>query len=166
MKISQYLILIITAMFLTSCGLVTDVYQKNQRKVLDYLLSDLPLPRDAEILKEPSVVLGTGNAISARIVLSSNYSPAENLIFYGNETPTTGWSLLSSKVGEEIDLIYTKEGRYATIHMEPKSGLRSFVVGDYATDVVISVVHPDAIANQNPYEGLDYQNLPGSPEPD
>ena len=159
----KILSIVILSFLLTNCGLFNNVYQDNQRKVLDYLLSDLPLPRDAEILKEPSVVLGTGDAISARIVLTSNYSPAENLIFYGNETPTTGWSLLSSKVGQEIDLVYTKEGRYATIHMEPKAGVRSFVVGDYSTDVVISVVHPDAISNQNPYEGLDYENLPGSP---
>ena len=103
MRENKLLLLALLSFLLTSCGLFTDVYQKNQRKVLDYLLSDLPLPKDAEILKEPSVVLGTGDAISARIVLQSNYSPAENLIFYGNETPTTGWSLLSSKVGEEID---------------------------------------------------------------
>ena len=165
MRENKLLLLILISFLLTSCGLFTDVYQKNQRKVLDYLLSDLPLPKDAEILKEPSVVLGTGDAISARIVLQSNYSPAENLIFYGNETPTTGWSLLSSKVGEEIDLIYTKEGRYATIHMEPKAGVRSLVVGDYSTDVVISVVHPDAISVQKRFEGLDYESLPGCPEP-
>ena len=164
MKFKTLLSIFVLSIIASSCALVTDVYQNNQRKVLDYLLSDLPLPKDAEILKEPSVVLGTGDAISARIVLTSNFSPAENLIFYGNETPSTGWSLLSSKVGEEIDLVYTKEGRYATIHMEPKSGIRSFVVGDYSTDVVISVVHPDAISIQNPYEGLDYENLPNSPD--
>ena len=82
MRENKLLLLALLSFLLTSCGLFTDVYQKNQRKVLDYLLSDLPLPKDAEILKEPSVVLGTGDAISARIVLQSNYSPAENLIFY------------------------------------------------------------------------------------
>ena len=84
-----------------------DEYQANQRKVIAYLLEDLPLPDDAEIIKVPTVLLGTGEAISGRIILESNYSPAENLIFYGNETLTTGWQLISSKVGEEVTLTYT-----------------------------------------------------------
>ena len=31
------------------------------------------------------------------------------------------------------------------------------------SDVVISVVHPEAIADQNPYDELTYENLPESP---
>ena len=64
-------------------------------------LEDLPLPEDAKIIKVPTVLLGTGDAISGRIILESDYSPAENLIFYGNETPSTGWVLVSSKVSEK-----------------------------------------------------------------
>jgi len=147
----------------SACAIFFDEYQVNQRKVLAYLLSDLPLPKDADIIKEPSVVLGTGKAISGRIVLESSYSPAENLIFYGNQTPSTGWNLASSKVGEEISLIYTKDGRYASIYITPKTGLGSFVSGSWGSDIIISVVHPDAIDLQNPYEDLNYDNLPEVP---
>ena len=41
--------------FLTGCALITDEYQKDQRKVIAYLLEDLPLPEDSEILKVPTV---------------------------------------------------------------------------------------------------------------
>jgi hypothetical protein len=99
------------------------------------------------------------------VVLVSGYTPAENLIFYGNETPTTGWALVSSKVGEEITLVYTKEGRYATIDISPKTNLESFIQGSYGSDVMISMVHPDAIAIQNPYQGLEYENQPEEPKP-
>ena len=92
----------------SGCALVTDEYQENQRKVIAYLLEDLPLPDDAKIVKTPTVLLGTGEAISGRIILTSGFSPAENLIFYGTETLTTGWRLISSKVGEEITLVYSK----------------------------------------------------------
>ena len=148
---------------LSSCALVTDEYQTNQRKVIAYLLEDLPLPTDADIIKAPTVLLGTGDAISGRIVLTSGFSPAENLIFYGNQTPSTGWQLLSSKVGEEITLVYTKNNRIATIDMKPAGGIGSFVSGDSSSDIVISVVHPDAIADQNPYDELNYNNLPEVP---
>ena len=156
-------ILAVLLLSISSCAIFVDEYQVNQRKVLAYLLSDLPMPKDADIIKEPTVVLGTGKAISGRIVLESSYTPAENLIFYGNQTPSTGWTLASSKVGEEISLIYTKDGRYASIYITPKTGLGSFISGSYGSDIIISVVHPEAIDMQNPYEDLNYDNLPEVP---
>jgi hypothetical protein len=139
---TKYLSLALASILLSSCAIITDEYQVNQRKVIAYLLEDLPLPNDADIIKVPSVLLGTGDAISGRIVLTSGFSPAENLIFYGNETPSTGWSLLSSKVGEEVLLVYTKNDRIATIDMKPAGGFLPFSVGDQASDIVISVIHP------------------------
>ena len=149
---------------LSGCAIFVDEFQSNQRQVLEYLLADLPLPKDADIIKDPTVILGTGDSISGRVVLVSGYTPAENLIFYGNETPSTGWALVSSKVGEEITLVYTKEGRYATIDISPKTNFESFIEGSYGSDVMISMVHPDAIAVQNPYKGLEYDNLPQAPK--
>ena len=86
-----------------------------------------------------------------------------NLIFYGNQTLTTGWQLISSKVGEEVTLIYLKNGRYATLEMTPRRTAAGFIAGDVGSNIVISVVHPDAISNQNPYNDLDYNNLPEVP---
>jgi hypothetical protein len=146
--------------FFSGCALFVNEYQVNQRKIIAYLLSDFPIPKNSEIIKDPTVVLGTGNAVSGRIVLESGYSPAENLIFYGNATPETGWQLLSSKVAEEISLVYGKEGRFATIYITPTTGLGQFFSGDYGSDIVISVVHPNAIADQLPYAGLNYDSLP------
>ena len=163
MKNKLYILPLVFVLFATSCALVTDEYQANQRKVIAYLLEDLPLPEDAEIIKEPTVLLGTGEAISGRIILTSNYSPAENLIFYGTETLSTGWQLISSKVGEEVTLVYAKAGRFATIYISPRNTATGFFVGDIGSDIDISVVHPDAIGIQNPYEDLDYGSLPESP---
>jgi len=159
----KYKLIIGLLLLISGCAIFIDEYQVNQKKVLDYLLSDLPLPSDADIIKDPTVLLGTGKAISGRVVLESQFTPAENLIFYGNETPVTGWILASSKVGEEISLIYTKEGRYANIYITPKTGIGSFISGSYGSDIVISIIHPESIDLQNPYEGLNYNNLPNSP---
>ena len=148
---------------ISGCTIFIDEFQSNQRVVLEYLLSDLPLPEDADIIKDPTVLLGTGSSISGRVVLVSGYTPAENLIFYGNETPSTGWTLASSKVGEEINLVYTKDGRYATIDISPKENLASMIQGSYGSDIMISIIHPDAIAVQNPYQNLNYDNLPSAP---
>jgi hypothetical protein len=148
---------------ISGCTIFIDEFQSNQRVVLEYLLSDLPLPEDADIIKDPTVLLGTGSSISGRVVLVSGYTPAENLIFYGNETPSTGWTLASSKVGEEINLVYTKDGRYATIDITPKVNIASMIQGSYGSDIMISIIHPDAIDVQNPYQNLNYDNLPSAP---
>ena len=163
MKNKTLLTLLFSTILFSGCALVTDEYQANQRKVIAYLLEDFPLPSDAEIVKAPTVLLGTGEAISGRIILTSGYSPAENLIFYGTETLSTGWSLVSSKVGEEVTLVYAKNGRFATIYLSPKDTVRSFMTGDYGSDIDISVVHPDAIGVQNPYDQLQYEDLSETP---
>ena len=163
MKNKTLFTLLFSTILFSGCALVTDEYQANQRKVIAYLLEDFPLPSDAEIIKEPTVLLGTGEAISGRIILTSGYSPAENLIFYGTETLTTGWKLVSSKVGEEVTLVYAKSGRFATIYIAPRGTIQGFVTGDYGSDIGISVVHPDDISTQNPYDELNYSNLPEVP---
>ena len=152
---------IISALFIlvlaSGCALITDEYQEDQRKVIAYLLEDLPLPNDAQIMKAPTVLLGTGDSISGRVIMTSSSSPAENLIFYGTETLSTGWELISSKVGEEVTLVYSKAGRLVTIYISPKSTVGGFMTGDTGSDIDISVVHPDSIATQNPYENLDFK---------
>lgn len=163
MKTKNILASFIVLLIFSGCAIFTDEYQANQRKVIAFLLEDLPLPKDAEIIKAPTVLLGTGESISGRIILKSGYSPAENLIFYGTETLSTGWQLISSKVGEEVTLVYAKSGRFATIYISPRDTVRGFIAGDLGSDIDISVVHPDAIGVQNPYEELNYESLPESP---
>ena len=163
MKNKTLLTLLFSTILFSGCALVTDEYQANQRKVIAYLLEDFPLPSDAEIIKAPTVLLGTGEAISGRIILTSGFSPAENLIFYGTETLTTGWQLISSKVGEEVTLVYAKNGRFATIYIAPRGTFSGFITGAYGSDIDVSVVHPDAIGAQSPYDDLIYENLHDSP---
>ena len=150
------LVALFTFFFFSGCSLITDSYQVESKKILEYLLADMPIPESAEVQKTPTVILGTGNGIAGRIVLKSNESPASNLIFYGNETIGTGWTLASSTVAEEIVLVYTKEGRYATIEiLKDRSGFGNFLSGENSSDITISVIHPDSIMEQNPYLALD-----------
>ena len=135
---------------ISSCAIVTDEYQTNKKKLISFLLEDMPMPENSEIIKDPTMLLGTGNAISGRIKLSSPDSPAENLIFYESELPPQGWILKSSRVGETITLVYLKNQRYVTFEITPKTNFMSFMKGDYASDIEISIVNPDSSAPQIP----------------
>ena len=78
------------------------------------------------------------------------------MIFYSESTVDTGWSLISSTVAEEIVLTYTKDGRYATIEILKTSDL--YAISSSANSVItISVVHPNAVQQQNPYAPLSAQ---------
>lgn len=123
----------------SGCSLITDEYQDNQRKVIDYLLGDVPMPEDAEIIQFPTAIQGTGQNVSGRIVLSSQDSPAENLIFYDTQAPIAGWMLVSSKAGEEVVLVYEKGNRVISINMVPRNTFAGFFKGDVGSIIDISL---------------------------
>ena len=65
----RILISAVILFMLSSCALITDEYQANQRKVIAYLLEDLPLPEDAQIVKSPTVLLAQVNQFLAELFL-------------------------------------------------------------------------------------------------
>ena len=160
MKNSLKLIpLLVFIILVSGCSIFStnySTYQEETRRVIDYLLEDMPIPEDADIQKEPTVILGTGSGIAGRIILDSPVSPASNLIFYGNATQDSGWVLSSSAVGERIILVYTKDDRYATIEIQgQRDRLGTAFGGENNSQITISIVHPGAIVEQNPYLALD-----------
>ncbi len=158
MKFSQFISLFLL-FSVSSCSIFVDEYQTNQKKVIEFLLSDLPIPEDSSIMRDSTVLLGNGDNVSGRIMLDTSSSPAENLIFYSEEALASGWELMSSKVGEEITLIYFKNGRYATLEMRPKRSFGGFIAGSVGSSINISISHPDSVTLENPFLGLT-ENIP------
>ncbi len=153
MKFSNFISLFLL-FSVSSCSIFVDEYQTNQKKVIEFLLSDLPIPEDSSIMRDSTVLLGNGDNVSGRILLDTSSSPAENLIFYSEEALASGWELMSSKVGEEITLIYFKNGRYATLEMRPKRSFGGFIAGSVGSSINISISHPDSVTLENPFLGL------------
>ena len=55
----------LTVLFLfSSCAVFVDEYQENQKKVIEFLLSDLPIPEDSSIKRDSTVLLGNGDNVS------------------------------------------------------------------------------------------------------
>ena len=158
MKFSQFISLFLL-FSVSSCSIFVDEYQTNQKKVIEFLMSDLPIPEDSSIKRDSTVLLGNGDNVSGRIMLDTSSSPAENLIFYSEEALASGWELMSSKVGEEITLIYFKNGRYATLEMRPKRSFGGFIAGSVGSSINISISHPDSVTLENPFLGLT-ENIP------
>ena len=143
------LIACLLSLFLVgNCAIFVDEYQNNQKEIIDFLLADLPIPKDSKIKKDSTILLGNGDNVSGRILLDSKSSPSENLIFYTEQAAASGWELMSSKVGQEITLIYFKNGRYATLQMAPDRSFTSFMVGKINSSINISITF------DSPFQGL------------
>ena len=63
--------LVFLLLFTTSCSLFVDEYQVNSRKVIAYLLEDLPIPDDADIIKYPTVLFCLTKYLFATLLTSS-----------------------------------------------------------------------------------------------
>ena len=50
MKYSQFISLFLLFL-VSSCSIFVDEYQTNQKKVIEFLLSDLPIPEDSSIMR-------------------------------------------------------------------------------------------------------------------
>ena len=57
MKTKNILASFIVLLIFSGCAIITDEYQASQRKVIAFLLEDLPLPEDAKIIKGSSLTL-------------------------------------------------------------------------------------------------------------
>lgn len=87
-----------------------------QAKVLQ--ITDIPLPRDAKVNGDASLVIGTNDRWLGRVVLKTGMTAVEayNHFFLG--MPRAGWSLLSAVQGKISILTYTSGDRIATVQVE------------------------------------------------
>ena len=87
-----------------------------QAKVLQ--ITDIPLPLDAKVNGDASLVIGTNDRWLGRVVLKTQMSAVEayNHFFVG--MPRSGWSLLSAVQGKVSILTYTSGERVATVQVE------------------------------------------------
>ena len=152
MKVFQKIsIFLISVSFISACSVMedrniwTDRGEVDTKLIIAYLLSDIPLPEESEILEEKTVIQGSGLGWSGKITIKSPLSPAETLIFFSEEIAPSGWSMISSTVSEQIILVYKKSDRIATVEI-----LRDFPMFGRETTAIISVVPDDAVQG-NPF---------------
>jgi hypothetical protein len=102
-----------------------------QAKVLQ--ITDVPLPRDAKVNGDASLVIGTNDRWLGRVVLKTGMTSVEayNHFFLG--MPRAGWTLLSAVQGKVSILTYTNGDRIATVQVEGGA-----MGGGAATTIVVS----------------------------
>ena len=112
------------------------------KKIESLLFNQLPLPKDARISAENSLILGEGENWAGRIELFSSMENLEASSYFTSEYPKLGWSLVSSTKSRFTILVFVNSTRTATIEISEAGPLS-------AKTKIIMTVAPKIISDSS-----------------
>jgi hypothetical protein len=128
-KFIKYFALLVFVINLIGCATnsVSDINQRldESKKIESLLFNQMPLPKDAKIAPENSMILGEGDNWAGRIEITSGMTILEASTYFTSEYPKFNWTLISSTKSKTAILVFTNPTRTLTIEINDKSGLSS-----------------------------------------
>ena len=151
-KIKIFFVAIFSITFLTSCSNIAQDSQNQTQILIEYALYDFPLPEDAEIQMDSTVILGSGDLWAGQIILISKSSPVELIKYFTESAKSSGWNLASSTISEKVLLVFNKNERMATIEISKYkrslfNAAFSKQIGAPKTKVKLAINHPNSVKN-------------------
>ena len=144
-KCKLFFVVLFSLTFLISCSNITEKSQNQTQILIEYALYDFPLPSDAEMQMDNTVILGSGDLWAGQIILLSDSSPVELIKFFTESAQSSGWTLGSSTISEMVLLVFNNDDRIATVEISKgKKSLFSFS----KTKVKIAINHPNSIKDK------------------
>ena len=115
------------------------------KKIETLLFNQMPLPKDARISPDKSIILGEGDNWAGRIELSSSMESLEASAFFTAEYPKHGWQLISSTKAKLSILVFTSNTRTLTLEITEGGPLaaKSMIVMTVAPKIQTQVM-PDS----------------------
>ena len=115
-------LLVIVFFLITGCATTDNLGDLSKRfddikKIETLFFNQMPLPKDARISSEKSLILGEGDNWAGRIELSSSMEPLEASTFFVREYPKHNWQLISSTKAKLSILVFTGSTRTLTIEI-------------------------------------------------
>lgn len=143
------IIFYVAFLFLTACATTDNLGDLNKRfeeikKIETLLFNQMPLPKDARIAPDKSLILGEGDNWAGRIELSSSMEPLEASAFFATEYPKHNWQLISSTKSKLSILVFTSNTR--TLTLEISEG------GPLSAKSMITMTVAPKVQNQAPVE--------------
>ena len=123
MKATLKIILItILAFLINGCATTDNLTDLSKRfddikKMETLLFNQMPLPKDARISPDKSIILGEGDNWAGRIELSSSMESLEASAFFTAEYPKHGWQLISSTKAKLSILVFLGSTRTLTLEI-------------------------------------------------
>ena len=117
-NITAYIICLLLVACATTDNL-TDISKRfdDIKKIENLFFNQMPLPKNARISPDKSLILGEGDNWAGRIELSSSMEPLEASAFFTREYPKHNWQLISSTKAKLSILVFTGSTRTLTIEI-------------------------------------------------
>jgi hypothetical protein len=117
-NITAYIICLLLVACATTDNL-TDISKRfdDIKKIENLFFNQMPLPKNARISPDKSLILGEGDNWAGRIELSSSMQPLEASAFFTREYPKHNWQLISSTKAKLSILVFTGSTRTLTIEI-------------------------------------------------
>ena len=121
-KIFNYLLIGFFCLGIVSCATTDNLSDLSKRfeeikKIETLLFNQMPLPKDARISPDKSLILGEGDNWAGRIELSSSMESLEASTFFTTEYPKHNWQLISSTKAKLSILVFTSSTRTLTLEI-------------------------------------------------
>ncbi len=84
-------------------------------------VSDVPIPKDAALDAERSLILSSTNDWTGRLVMTTSIPTTEAFAFYKSEMPLFEWDPIMSVQSAISVLNFTRAGRAATVQLERRA---------------------------------------------
>ena len=91
------------------------------------LFTDIPIPAGTNFDVENSLILGSGEGWTGRLMVTLSKNPADAFAIYTVEMPEFGWKPIASVQSETSVLTFTRGDRAATIEIEARAITGSLV---------------------------------------
>ena len=116
------LLSLITFFLISGCATTDNLGDLSKRfddikKIETLFFNQMPLPKDARISPEKSLILGEGDNWAGRIELSSSMESLEASAFFVREYPKYNWQLISSTKAKLSILVFTSSTRTLTLEI-------------------------------------------------
>ena len=116
------ILLLIISFLISGCASTDNLGDLSKRfddikKIETLFFNQMPLPKDARISPDKSLILGEGDNWAGRIELSSSMESLEASAFFVREYPKHNWQLISSTKARLSILVFTGSTRTLTIEI-------------------------------------------------
>ena len=116
------LLSLIAFLFISGCATTDNLGDLGKRfddikKIETLFFNQMPLPKDARISSDKSLILGEGDNWAGRIELSSSMESLEACAFFAREYPKNNWQLISSTKAKLSILVFTNSTRTLTLEI-------------------------------------------------
>lgn len=111
------------ALLLSACASMGSSKVENAQELRPQFIGEIPLPQDAQLDNDKTVILGGGAAWAGQIVIKATQGPTEVFTFFRDQLPARGWVGVSSVKSRNSILVFAKQERTLTVEVREAGGM-------------------------------------------